>query len=363
MPLAVTLRSAATHLRAGLTLVAYVVDAGIADGNWMALKETLAGLPIQLIRIGFDPARLGHLPVSHHISHAAYARLLAADILPQDLSRVIYLDSDLLVLDDLSTLWRTPMDGAWCLAVPDIACPFIDARHADSNFLRASPYFATIAPVKNWRSLGLRAADHYFNSGVLVIDLDAWRREQLAARFLACLADHAAFVWCWDQYALNVVLAGHWRRLPLRWNVGSHLFDYPQRRHAPLDERSIDEALAAPAILHFTSEFKPWRYGSRHPARARFFAALAETAWRDWRPRRPAVSLSVLSQRCGVLLQQRSTIFWRWLSARMRPARPPEEAASTVAEARLPAEVVDVVAASQSPSADATAHAGAGAAR
>ncbi len=136
--LAVTLRSAVDHLSVGRRLTVFLVDSGIAESSWIGLKETLANLPIDLIPIPFDMVPLRHLKTSHHISHAAYARLLAAEILPQQLRRVLYLDSDLLFRDDLCQLWDATFDGAWCLAAPDIACPHIDTRYADCNFaLRA----------------------------------------------------------------------------------------------------------------------------------------------------------------------------------------------------------------------------------
>ncbi len=315
MPLAVTLASAARQLRSGLPLIVHLFDAGIREANWVGLKETLADLPIHVDRLPFDSARLQRLPVSHHISHAAYARLLAADLLPRDLRRVVYLDSDLLVRHDLTPLWEAPFDGAWCLAVPDIACPFVDARHADSNYRRAAPYLATPAPIRNWQALGLNPGDHYFNSGVLVIDLEAWRREDLSRRFLDCLAVNERWVWCWDQYALNVVLAGRWRRLPLRWNVGSHAFDYAEPTAAPWPADEFAAALEDPAILHFTSEFKPWRWKAIHPHRADFFEFLRQTAWHDWQPSPPQHPWRMWTDRWGIRLQKAATIACRSVTA------------------------------------------------
>jgi lipopolysaccharide biosynthesis glycosyltransferase len=335
MPLAVTLRSAGDHLAAGARLTVYLVDLGISESSWTGLKETVADLPLELIRVPYDAGTLRHLQTSHHISHAAYARLLAAEILPSHLSRVIYLDSDLLIQDDLGCLWNAPLEGAWCLAVPDIACPHVDARRADCNFRRSSPFLATICPIRNWRQLELNPQDHYFNSGVLVIDLGAWRRESLGERFLQCLDDHQQHVWCWDQYALNVVLAGRWRALPLRWNLGTHAFEYPNPRHAPMDAGEFESACRAPSAIHFTTEFKPWLYGSRHPRKRDFFQALGTTAWRDWTPQRPAWSWRSRWDRCGLFWQMRWTVASRKLRAALLPPR--GSARSTVPPAAVAA--------------------------
>ena len=335
MPLAVTLSSAARQLRPGAELQVYLVDAGIRETNWMGLKETLVDCPIRLHRLTFDATRLNHLPISHHISHAAYVRLLAADLLPTDVGRVLYLDSDLLIRADLTALWETPLEGAWCLAVPDIACPYVDTRRANCNLRDAAPYLATLTPIRNWQQLGLNPGDHYFNSGVMVIDLDAWRREGLASRFLACLAANERSIWCWDQYALNAVMAGHWRRLPLRWNVGSHAYEYPSPRAAPLPREEFAEALADPAIVHFTSEFKPWRFGTRHPQATAFYQALQQTAWRDWRPTQPKWSARAACDRWGMQVQRGATIAWRSLGSRWRGAAQTTAAVSCVPVAQI----------------------------
>ena len=64
----------------------------------------------------------------------------------------------------------------------------------------------------------------YFNAGVMLIDLDAWRREDLVGRMLACLRRHRRDVLWWDQYALNVELAGHWTAPLIRAGIKGLMF-------------------------------------------------------------------------------------------------------------------------------------------
>ncbi len=152
-PLAVTLHSAASHLKRGLSLNVLLLDGGISEENWHGLKETFVDLPIHLQVMRPDVSQVNDLVTSHHITHTAYFRLLAAKLLPDTIDKVIYLDSDVLVQDDLSELWEQELGNHYCLAVPDIACPFVDARHANSNFRKSIPYLATLAPIRNWRSV------------------------------------------------------------------------------------------------------------------------------------------------------------------------------------------------------------------
>lgn len=281
---AVTLVSAAKHLDSDRTLWVELVDGGISDLSFERLQRTCEAAGIRLRRHRVDLDRLHQLPISHHISHAAYLRLLLAEILPEDLERVLYLDGDLLILEDLSLLFDATLEGHWAAAVPDVACPYMDATLAVSNLRQCGPYMATYRPVSNYQELGISGDQPYFNSGVLLIDLVQWRQQDLGRQFLLCLDENADSIWCWDQYALNVVLSGRWKVLPLRWNCGGHLYEYLSTEATPLSASESQEAFDQPAIVHFTTKDKPWHAGHQHPHGEAFFEYLDLTAWEGWRP-------------------------------------------------------------------------------
>ncbi|MEM7782259.1 MAG: glycosyltransferase family 8 protein [Planctomycetota bacterium] len=293
MPLAVTLHSAASNLEKGNHLHVLLMDGGISESNWIGLRETLFDLPISIHIIRPDRSEIADLTISHHITHTAYFRLLAARLLPKSISKVIYLDSDVLVRGDLTELWNFDLGNDYCAAVVDISCPFINAYHAHQKYgdLKAAlPFLNVIEPIRNWRELGLDGSAHYFNSGVMVLNIARWREESIEQKLLACLRDNPDYVWCWDQYALNVVFHGQWKQLPAHWNQGAHVFEYPTAAQCPI---SKDEFLAMrddPSVIHFTTEFKPWKYEPFHPSQSLFFEQLDLTAWNGWRPEKPPFS-------------------------------------------------------------------------
>ncbi len=287
MPLTVMLHSAAKNLSAGNYLNVYFLDGGLSESSWIAIKESLVDYPIQITVIEPDYSKVESLQTSHHVTPAAYLRLLTAELMPSHISKAIYLDSDLLVCEDLAELWELPTDDNYCLACPDIACPYIDARLACKNFRRANPFMASHRPIPNYRELGLNGHGEYFNSGVMLLNLDRWRADDVATRMLDCLEENAEHVWCWDQYALNVVFHKQWRRLDTRWNQGAHAIEYPSAGCSPIDRDEFDNMMHDPAIVHFTTEFKPWHYHWMHLRGELFFEALDETSYRGWRPDRP----------------------------------------------------------------------------
>ncbi|KAG6403164.1 hypothetical protein SASPL_135381 [Salvia splendens] len=100
-----------------------------------------------------------------------YARSYLADLLPLCLRRVVYLDSDLILLDDISKLADIPLTGGKVLAAPE---------YCNANF---TSYFTPTF----WSSpsLSLTFANRkpcYFNTGVMVIDLEKWRGGGYTAR-------------------------------------------------------------------------------------------------------------------------------------------------------------------------------------
>jgi lipopolysaccharide biosynthesis glycosyltransferase len=229
-----------------------------------------------------------HLPVSDHVSISAYLRLLLPDLVPVDVGKLIYFDSDMLIRRDLAELYAEPLDDHLALAVQEMAAPWMDAELAVDGYDRRRKFLAATRPVPNYRELGIPAAQPYFNSGLLVFDAQRWREEQTARQVFECLETNAEHVLWWDQYALNVELAGKWRPLDVRWNQTAWAFEYPSWQESPLDAVAFQQIRNDPWIVHFCSPTKPWHYICDHPYRKEFFETLQRTAWRDWSPEKPA---------------------------------------------------------------------------
>lgn len=228
--------------------------------------DVLEGLAEICVRFGarWSPlavadSRMEGFPfVPHYGGYAACYRLLLPELLPQ-VAKVLYLDADILVVDRIRALWDTPL-GTYCVAAV------------------TNPLFAHMVR-RITTTLGLADGRDYFNSGVLLLDLDRLRSSGLFRELVAFVREgRAPLVWP-DQDPLNAVLWRH--RLPLhpRWNATNGIFDLPSR-YMPWSRRELDEAKADPAIVHFVGPYKPRHYRLRHPYRPRYFKHLAQTRWR-----------------------------------------------------------------------------------
>jgi lipopolysaccharide biosynthesis glycosyltransferase len=225
--------------------------------------------------------------VSGHVNIVTYLRLLMPHVLPAHVRRAIYLDADLAVVRDLGQMWDLDLAGSPCLATQDIAAPCFNAATSLPSFARCKHHLAAHTPIANYRQLGLPENGKYFNGGVLLVDLDIWRREKLAEKMLLVLRDHKEHVLWWDQYALNVVLAGRWRQMDPRWNQNAQIHIYPGWQQSPLEHDVFQRIQNDPWIIHFSSPSKPWHYFCEHPGTGEFRRYLKQTAWRDWKPAVP----------------------------------------------------------------------------
>jgi lipopolysaccharide biosynthesis glycosyltransferase len=215
-------------------------------------------------------------------------------LLPDSLHKVIYLDADLIIRADLGELWDTRFDGAPCLAVQDCHIPFLNAEQALANFDKCGRHLASAVPVSNYRELGLNPLAPYFNAGVLVVDIEAWRHANLTRKMLDCLDRNRDHVRWHDQYAMNVVLSEQWRPLDPRWNQGANVYHFKKWSRSPYDRETFTRLRDDPYIIHFTTKYKPWKISCLHPRRDEFYDYVDRTEWAGWRPARFSSPATVL---------------------------------------------------------------------
>jgi lipopolysaccharide biosynthesis glycosyltransferase len=230
------------------------LPAGVLDRLTAYLRTFLDSVRPVLI----DTAPLSGFRVDGHISLATYYRLLLPDALPRDVGRLLFLDCDMIVVESLVPLWDTALDGAPVGAVESVTDP------------------------ENLRRLTLAPAEGYFNAGMLLIDLDAWRQRGVLREAKELFARHPERVRWHDQDLLNQVFRGQWHRLHPRWNALPTLWS-PDDSFAgtiPRDPPSLTAA-GGPAIVHFAGggACKPWNHACRHPYRDDYRRIAATTPW------------------------------------------------------------------------------------
>jgi lipopolysaccharide biosynthesis glycosyltransferase len=243
MPLDVMLVSILENTKNPKRFHFFIIDGGISQQNKAHIKQDVEKRNGQISFLDINSDIYTGLPNKAHISIAAYYRISIPELFDSSVRRVIYLDCDLIVKDDLQALWDIDLDEYAVGAVENISST-------------------------TYKDTGLEQAD-YFNSGVLVIDLEKWREQNIPEKVRKFRIN--------DQCALNSVFRGHWKRLPVRWNQQSGLYrDSPQLARLT-KEGQAEDAIWNPAIIHYVGWFKPWFKPCYHPLEGEYRRYLARS--------------------------------------------------------------------------------------
>lgn len=236
----------------------FVLHDGLCSDEAARLLRCLEGVVDSVSLIHVDATLSRGFPVSGHMSLATYLRLFLGAALPSTVERALFLDADMVITDSLAPLWSTPLDGRSLGAVPN---PRNDAHR---------------------ERLRLADGQDYFNAGVLLVDLRAWRGRDLVAEGAAFVREHPDRVVLWDQDVLNHLFRGDWLALPPRWNAVPHWWSGAQGRVDPAKGLMPWREGPPPAVVHFagSGQIKPWHHACVHPYRERYRAFLARTPWR-----------------------------------------------------------------------------------
>ena len=181
-------------------------------------------------------ARVDGLPdlLDRGIPRTLWYRIYLPELLPDE-PRVLYLDCDILALDDLRPLWVTDLGDGYLGAVTNVWEPW-NAGYPGQ--------------------LGLQMRD-YLNSGVLLLDLEAMRRDRITQALLDYANAHE-LTWA-DQDALSAVLGPGRVHLHPRWNAMNSVLTFDGAVDV-FGEEAVAEARARPGLRHFEgpSVNKPW---------------------------------------------------------------------------------------------------------
>ena len=171
-----------------------------------------------------------------HVTNPTYYRLLAADILPKEYSKCIYLDVDVCVCTDLSDLMDTDIKGYYLAGVIAPGYHFNEEYHC--------------------KRLGLESIREYINAGVLLMNLEEIRRDNVTQKFVELSKKNYESQ---DQDVINFACYGKIKLLPLKYNVMSERIRvYGSVLNVLFSEEEIKEAKNNPGIIHYLDKVKPW---------------------------------------------------------------------------------------------------------
>ena len=218
----------------------YVAHNSLTEDDFAALQAVLPRT--ELIDVPLSEEMFQDAPISDRYPKEMYYRLFAAQYLPQELDRILYLDPDLVVINSLRSLYEIDFGDNL----------FAAASHIESRTFKNF----------NRRRLHLSEQARYINSGVMMMNLSLLRTQQDPQQIYQFIEEHKNTLLLPDQDVVNALYAD--RTIfpdPLIYNLGEKYLRL-KNLHLPKEEKlGIDWVRQHTAIIHYYGRNKPWKEG------------------------------------------------------------------------------------------------------
>ena len=251
----------------------YIIDDGISEDNKIKIKNMTEEYKRQVSFISGESV-LQDKEITDVFSYVgmrknshSYLKMFFAKLLPDVTGRLIYIDCDTAVDGDISGLEHIDM------------CDKTIGMVMDSLV------------VESKKSVGLNKEDRYYNSGVILIDIDKWRERDCSKRIMEHIKNVRTYGTV-DQDVLNIELKDEIVTLPIKYNLQPVHLVYSYKLYAKVfkhceeyyTKSEIEEAVDSPAIIHYLRYIgeSPWNADNVHPGTVYFDKYLALSPWSDY---------------------------------------------------------------------------------
>lgn len=249
-----------------------VLDGGLKTDEQRLLSQIPSAYS-QEGRITFVDMSGQFLSVKSHsyFTRSTFYRLMLPDLL-DDYDRILFIDTDMIVLEDLSDLYNTDLKGKSIAAVKDLVMKTFTARGVEPiheiKVKCASIY------LREYLGMG-KKFDEYFQAGTILFDLKKMREKKFSAKLEQDLIDNR--FWFLDQDVLNKHLLGDVLFIDNKWN-SLYLDEDSLQYLIAEDLKTYEDSIKNPCIIHFAGQFKPW-VNDVHPFGHYYWHYLRRTYW------------------------------------------------------------------------------------
>ena len=265
--LAVSLYSLYERNRYEKEIRVFIISIGIGEDSLGKLENigNKFGRKIEVIDFNNIKSRFDYGVNTGGFDISIMGRLFVGELLPADVDKVLYLDCDTVVLHSVRELYCTSLKNNIIAAVEE-----------------------PTAPERVRYEIRLDAAASYVNSGVLLINLKAWREQNIGERIIRYCQSIQNVSLFGDQDGINGALRWNIKKLHPKYNFFSNYkyFSYRTfikiyRAKLSYSKKDFKEAKKRPVILHFAGEERPWRRGNFNPYKRAYDHFKSKTDFKD----------------------------------------------------------------------------------
>lgn len=245
----------------------YIFSNAISKSNMEKLKKMTNsfGRNVFFIDISDLEKRIGFPINSCGYNITTFARLFVDELLPPEIDKILYLDSDIIVRGSLTDLWKTDVGEVYVAAAVEV-----------------------YMPESKKRAIGLDEDDSYYNAGMLLINRKKWASDNLKERFLTYYKQMGGKLLYNDQDIINHCCRGYVKAVSPVYNFEPNVYYFPYNyiksinKHYFIDgKEKYQEMLKEPIMIHFLGDERPWVKGNRNPYREVFYEYMNRSGWKN----------------------------------------------------------------------------------
>lgn len=207
----------------------YIMNTDLDGEDINYIYSRLNNKLIKVIDIKVNDQELSNAPVSKRFPITMYYRLFAYLYLPNDLERVLYLDPDLIVNQNILELYNLELND---------------------NYYAGASHVKGMVKLFNDLRLGMKKDNPYINSGVLLINLSELRRSKITERDIYQYIHSNKYKLCLpDQDVLSKIYAG---KIKL---IDEKIYNATEKMIGTYSEAWM---INNSKIIHYCGKNKPW---------------------------------------------------------------------------------------------------------
>ena len=214
----------------------YVLHTSLTDKELCEIQQVLPA-PHTLHSLRVDGSDFSSAPTTGRYPAEMYYRIFAAQYLPKELDRILYLDPDLIVRGSLQELYSIPLERAM----------FAAASHVGTFMTHINSVRLDTAEEKT----------PYINSGVMLMNLKRLRQKQDQQKVFAYIEGHKKRLILPDQDIISGLYGTEIVQIdPYRYNMTERLFALRPEAESWLNLSWVKKHSI---IIHYCGRNKPWK--------------------------------------------------------------------------------------------------------
>lgn len=245
------------------SICVYLIATNVSEKNSKQLKAIADAYGRQFVCVDFDDIAYD-LKLSDTGRHIAtvYTKVFFSRL--NGVDKMIYLDSDTVVVGSLKELWEEDFSDVYMGVVETF-------------------------PSKHYKELGLPPNDRFFNDGMAICNVSYCRKNNLIGKVLKVVEDFNGNPPTLSEGALNKVCYGKVKYISPRYNLLSGIL-YSCNLNSKFlssvlhySEGELIDSCSHPVVIHYLSSFynRPWFKGCCHPFKEEFYKYKSISPWKD----------------------------------------------------------------------------------